>query len=80
MHTVPNPNHNHNPISGKRALPESSGAGNNLKVEGHKMPVHSAGRKFCYVPLHFSLVPLQVRGHSKKQDGNGREARVSLQV
>jgi len=46
-----------------------SGAGNNLKVEGHKMPVRSAGRKIFDVPLHFSVVPLHVRGHYKNRVG-----------
>jgi len=43
-----------------------SGAENNLNVEGHKMPVRSAGQKNFDVPLHFSVMPLQVRGHNRK--------------
>jgi len=43
-----------------------SGAGKNLKVEGHNMPARRAGRKFFDVPLHFSVVSLWVRGHNEK--------------
>jgi len=43
-----------------------SGARNNSKVEGHKLPALNTGRKNFDVPLHFSVVPLQVGGHNKK--------------
>ena len=57
-----------------------SGAGNNLKVEGHKMPARRAGRNIFDVPQHFSVVhPTGERGN-EKLSGHSREARVSLQV
>ena len=54
-------------------------AGTNLKVEGHKIPARSAGRKFFCVPLHFSVVPPHLRGHYNNRVGaktsNFREIR-----
>jgi len=35
-------------------------------VEGHKLAAQGAVRKIFDVPLHFSVVPLQVVGHNKK--------------
>ena len=46
-----------------------SGAGRNSKVEGHKLPALCGGRKIFDVPLHFSVVPLQVGGHNKNRVG-----------
>ena len=45
------------------------GAGSNSKVERHKLTALCAGRKIFHLPLHFSVVPLQMGGHNKNRVG-----------